>query len=490
MLEQPSYFSEIRNLKPAITALLVSLALGACATMGPFADQNAMLAIPVTWTEKIDLPVAEPSARQLSQWWRRFRDPLLSGLIEQALFTNTDVLNAQAVLRQARAQRNVTAAGLQPTLDLAGSGQRSRPAGGSASNQFRTGLDAGWEIDIFGQIRYGVTAAEQDVLASTASLGDVQVSVAAEVALAYIDLRGNQLRLEIARQNLANQEETLQLTRWREQAGLVTMLDVEQARTSVEQTRARLPQLEAAIINAMNSLAILTGQPPGTLHNQLQHEGAPDIPAPDGTLAMSLPAETLRQRADVRTAEHRVNAAVARLAQAEADRYPSFRLTGSLGLTALTIGSLGSSGTVTSSLLGSIGIPLFDGGARRAQVEVQDALLEQARVGYVSTMLNALSDVETALTGLRTTSDYLSSLQAAVDAANNAAILAEHNYASGLVDFQVVLDTQKTRLSVEDSAASASAEQAANYVRLYKALGGGWQPERIHTDSQSLGNIE
>ncbi len=459
-------------------AFAAVLLLGGCVTMGPFADQNAALAIPPTWSETLQTPAAvAPTPEQLAQWWRRFNDPLLSGLVDEALAANTDVLGAQAALRQARAQRDVTAAGLQPTLDISGSGQRSRPPGGSASNQFQTGFDASWEPDIFGQTRYGVTAADEDIAVSSASLGDVRVSVAAEVALAYVDLRGNQLRLEIARQNLANQEEVLQLTRWREQAGLVTSLDVEQARTSVEQTRARIPPLQAAIVKAMNSLAILTGMPPGSLHDQLALASAPAIPQPEGSLALSLPAETLRQRPDVRSAEHGVNAAVARLAQAQAARYPSFRIGGSLGLSALTIGSLGDSGTVTSSLLGSITAPLFDGGSRRAQIRVQDAALEKARAAYTAALLNALGDVENALVSLRTTREYLGDLNNAVEAAGNAALLAEHNYSSGLVDFQVVLTTQQTRLNVEDSAASAAAELAANHIQLYKALGGGWHPD-------------
>jgi len=464
-------------------AVAVAVTLSACTTMTPRTVAEEAVMIPDTWTESFETPQPTvPSLDQLAQWWQRFNDPLLTGLVERALAANTDVLSAQGALRQARAQRDVTAAGLQPTLDLSASGQRARPAGGSASNQFQSGVDASWEPDIFGQTRYGVVAADEDIRASGASLGDVRISVAAEVALAYVDLRGNQLRLDIARQNLANQEEILQLTRWREQAGLVTSLDVEQARTSVEQTRARIPPLEASIVNSMNSLAILTGQVPGTLHAMLSGPSAAMIPQPGGSLALNLPAETLRQRPDVRSAEYQVNAAVARLWQAERARYPSFRLSGSLGLSAMTLGALGNSGTVTSALLGSISLPLFDGGARRAQIAVQDAVLEQAYAGYTATLLSAIGDVENALVALRTSRDYLGNLTSAVEAASNAALLAQHNYASGLVDFQVVLDTQQTRLNVEDSAASATSELAANHIQLYKALGGGWNAGDIQDD--------
>lgn len=391
-------------------------------------------------------------------------------------------------MRQARAQRDVTAAGLQPSLDYNAAAQRARSGGGDSTNQYSTGVDASWELDLAGGTRAGVAAADADIAASQASLGDTKVSVAAEVALAYIELRGNQARLALARDNLAAQAETLQLTRWREQAGLATMLDVEQARAATEQTRARLPSLESSIVQAQNSLAVLLAQAPGTLAAELADPVAPlsAIPHPAGTLALSLPADTLRQRPDVRAAERRVAAATARLRQADAARYPSLRIGGSLGLSALTLGALTSGGAVSSSLLASLSLPLFDGGAIDAQIRAQDAALEQNRQSYVAAVLGALRDVENALTALRTSRDNLASLEQAADAAANADEMAGQRYASGLVDFQVVLDTQQTRLSVEDSVASAVAQVAANHVQLYKALGGGWRPEAIEPADEAM----
>jgi NodT family efflux transporter outer membrane factor (OMF) lipoprotein len=275
---------------------------------------------------------------------------------------------------------------------------------------------------------------------------------------------------------LAAQTETLQIARWRGQAGLVSGLDVEQAEAASEQTAAQIPALQTGIAQALNSLAVLTGQAPGALQNRLG-SAAPVPPAPTD-LALALPAETLRQRPDVRTAEHRVSAALARLAAADAARYPSFRLSGSLGLNALTLGALTNGASVARSLLASVSVPLLDGGAARAQVRAQEAALEQARLGYQATVLTALQEVEDALVSLQGNRERLARLQAASAAAANAELLARQRYESGLIDFRAVLDTQRTLLSSQDSLASTQASLSADMVRLYKALGGGWTPDR------------
>ena len=193
-------------------------------------------------------------------------------------------------------------------------------------------------------------------------------------------------------------------------------------------------------------------------------------------MALAIPAETLRQRPDVRVAEERIAAALSRLAQADAARYPSFRLGGSVGLSALTLGALTNGASVAAALLGSVSVPLLDGGAARAQVRVQEATLEQARTHYEATVLTALQEVEDALVALRGDRERLLRLQEAAQAAGNAALLAQHRYRSGLIDFQSLLETQRTLLSTQDGVASTAASVAAGHVRLYKGLGGGWSP--------------
>lgn len=417
-------------------------------------------------------PSADPAA--LAQWWERFGDPQLSGLVTQALQANPTVRSAQAALQQARAQTEVQGAGLLPSLGTSASAQRSRSGGNSASNRFQAGFDASWEPDVFGGRRAALSASEADSRAAEASLGNVQVSLAAEVALNYITLRGQQERLAIARNNLASQQETLQISQWRLQAGLVTSLVTEQARAATAQTAAQVPALEASLAQSRHALAVLTGQPPGALEEALS---APrPVPAPPPALALAFPAETLRQRPDVRVAEERVTAALARVLQADAARYPNFRLSGSLGLGALTLGALTHGASVAHSLLAGVSFPVFDGGAARAQVRAQQAAAEQARLGYEATVWTALTDVEDALVQLRGDRERLVQLRVAAEAAANAALLAQDRYASGLIDFQAVLETQRTQLATQDSVASTTANLSADHVRLYKALGGGWEP--------------
>lgn len=461
-----------RRWRPCVALLAASLA--ACAGLRPPASPSLpQTTIPTAWHAAAPVAANTGETPSLAEWWQKFNDPALTTLITQALQASTDVRAAQAAVRQARALRDVKAAALQPALSASASGQRSKSGRNDPSNLFQAGFDASWEPDVFGATRSGVAAAEADAQASATTLADAQVSIAAEVAVSYLQLRGYQERLRIARDNYASQGETLQLTRWRTQAGLATSLDVEQARATNEQTRAQIPALESAIVQSENSLAVLTGKPPGTLHAQLN---APQpLPAAPDALAISIPAEALRQRPDVRTAEHRVSAAAARVTQADAARYPSFQLSGSLGLSALTLGSLTGSGAVVSALLGSISLPIADGGAIRAQVRAQEAALDQARVDYQAVVLTALKDVENALVSLSGTRERLAALRAAAEAAGNASLLARHRYASGLIDFQVVLDTQRTLLSTQDSVAVAETDLGTGMVSLYKALGGGWQ---------------
>jgi len=311
----------------------------------------------------------------------------------------------------------------------------------------------------------------------------VQAAIAAEVGLSYIQLRNGQARLAIAAENLAAQDEILQITRWRFQAGLVTSLEVEQARASAEQTRALLPTLQTGIDQTRHALSVLTGQPPEaptTIRNELI--ATRPVPLTTADPVITLPAETLRLRPDVRAAEAEVSAAWARVAQANAARFPGFSLGGTLGLGGATLGSLTSGAAVVSALFASVAVPLFDAGAARTRVRAQQAAFEQARVAYVETVLTALREVEDALTALRNDRLRLASLREAAESASVAAQLAAQRFASGLVDFQVVLETQRARLATQDNVALARAAVSTDQVRLYRALGGGWSPQAALAD--------
>ena len=459
----------------------LALLLAGCATGIQPANQSLDVAVPTAWSSAAPPENAAPTS--LAQWWQGFDDPQLTDLITQALQAHTSVRTAQAALLQARAQLDVQNAGLMPRVGASASAQRSKAGGASAGNSFQTGLDASWEPDVWGVRSSAIAASEADAQAAQANLGAVQVSLAAEVALNYITLRSLQERLAIARSNLTNQQETLQISQWRLQAGLVTSLVTEQARAATAQTAAQIPALQASLSQSRHALAVLTGQPPAALDNALM--AVRPVPQPADTLALAIPADTLRQRPDVRAAEQRFSAAWARVAQADAARYPDFRLSGSLSLRALTLGALSNGASVANSLLASVSGSLLDGGAARAQVRVQEASAEQVRLNYQATVLSALTEVEDALVALRGDSERLVQLRIAAQAADNAALLANDRYSGGLIDFQTVLETQRTLLSTQDSVASTRASLSADHVRLYKALGGGWQSAELAEFAES-----
>ena len=454
-----------------IAHLLIVLAAAgsaACATAGAVAPPRPP-ASPAAWSRSVEGTTAR--VEDLSRWWERLGDAVLTGAIEQALQASPDVRSATARLRQARAQRDLAGANRQPFVSGSVSASGSKRSDSDASGSISTGLDASWELDVFGRLSAALQAAQADLAATGEDLHNVQVSLAAEVAVNYVDLRGFQERLRIAEANLATQAETLQLTDWRAQAGLVSSVDVEQARANLAQTRAQIPSLQTSIEQAEHRLAVLAGLEPTAMKAGLEQRA--DIPVPPDAIAVGIPAETLRQRPDVRAAEQQVIAETARVAQAKAARYPSFSLRGSLGTDTVS-GALTGGTSVIASLVGSVVQTLFDAGRIRQQIAIQDAVQEQAVIAYEATVLTALEDVENALVSLEKSRERMAALETAVEAARNAAELARQQYTAGLADFQTVLDTQRSVLSAEDSLASTQASRTTALIQLYKALGGGW----------------
>ncbi len=465
---------------------LATAGLAGCASLLP-ADSDPLavpVEVPSAWSALPSGVQARDSA-ELSAWWDRFEDPLLSAWVGRALAHHTSVRQAVAALQQSRAQRDVAIANQLPSVRASGSAQRSQVGDGTPGNTFRAGFDATWEPDVFGVRRQASAAADADVQAAAAAVAQARVSLAAEVAANAIELRGLEQRLRLSRDNLAKQEESLQLTEWRVQAGLASSLDLEQARAAVEQTRAALPALETSLQQALNALAVLTGQPPGALVQEWRRGARADVPRPPTDLTLTFPAETLRQRPDVQAAEQRVLAAWARTRQADASRYPNLSLGGSLGLNAPRLGDLLDLSSLTRSVVASVTASLFDGGAARAQVRAQAAALEQARLAHEAAVLNALQDVENALVALQGNRERVARLEAAAEAAGNAELLARQRYASGLVDYRTLLDTQRTLLSTQTELAAARTSWSNDHVRLYKALGGGWAAEPAEPPPQS-----
>lgn len=474
-MDSPFPVPQIAAMRPVLPLILTAL-LGACASVGP--DYRApVIQAPAVW----QAPTAgtyRVESTDLARWWTQLSDPLLTCLIEEALQANPDLKASAAALRAARASRSLVSANRFPTLS-AGAGASRSTAFGADKSLYDAAFDASWEPDVFGANRRAVEAADADLAAGLADLHAAQVSLVAEVALNYVELRAYQARLGIARSNLGSQSETLQITDWRARAGLVGSLDVEQARSNRDTTRAVIPSLETGQAEAEHRLALLTGRSPGSLHVRLvAPEGAAAVlPVVPEQVGLFIPAEALRQRPDVRAAERRVAAETARVGQAEAARYPGFSLSGSIGLQALDMSTFTGGGQLARSLAASVSGPLFDGGRLRAQVDVREAVREQSVAAYEKAVLLALEDVHNALVALASGRARQAALSSAAEAARNAALLASHRYRSGLIDFQTVLSTERSLLSIEDSLATADAERLTALIRLYKALGGGWSSE-------------
>lgn len=464
---------------PALSSLrlgLTGVAL-ACLVLRGGATEPALATstVPDAWQQKSATGTVD--AHALAQWWKQFNDPVLDRLIAGALQSSPDVRTAVAKIEESRARYGVQRAALLPSLSASASGSGSRTNDRNTdvttrSEKYSAALDASWEIDLFGQNRKTLDATAADLAQSEENLRSAQASLAAEVATAYVTLRAAEAQLVIVRRNLASREETLQLTRWREQTGTVTALDTQQAVSTLEQTRASLPTLQQTVTQTRNQLALLSGQTPGALDALLGESTA--VPAVAATLATGIPAETLRQRPDVRAAARAVEAAAARTSAAERTRFPSLKLTGSLGVDALTAGKLFSPESTVASVLGSLTAPIFAGGKIQQTIRVQGALQKQAFISYESAVLTALSEVENALVSVQRNTERLATLDTAVTAAREAERLAELQYQAGQADLLTVLEAQRTLLSVEQQQVTANADRANAHIQLYKALGGGW----------------
>lgn len=463
--------------------LLGAILLTGCAAVGPDYARPDM-PVPATWRGSATTAALDPV---LAHWWRQVDDVQVVALVDAALDNSPDVLSAQARLRAARAQLRAAGADLGPTVDASTGASRSRGSretgsSGDARTLYQAGFDARWEADLFGANRRTLEATRADARASEYSLADAQASLVAEVVTNVTRYRSTVQRLDIARRNLAAQSETLQLTDWRTQAGLGSSLELEQARTNRAQTDAQIPSLETTRDGYANALAVLVGVAPGQLQAQLGN--GTELPRLPEIVDAGVPADVLRQRPDLRAAERQLAAATARIGAAQAQRYPSIVLSGSLGLEALSFGALGGAEALTRSLAASVGATVFDGGRLRAQVDLQRANRDEALETYRKSVLVALQDVEDALVSVSNGRRRVDALASAAESARNAALLARHQYEAGIVDFQTVLDTERTRLSVEDSHATARADLVAARVQLMKALGGGWLPDDANQDTE------
>lgn len=420
-----------------------------------------------------------PSPQRLARWWNSLGDDTLSELVLMSLQNNRELEKARASMKEARASLGISKASLLPWLDGNGSWTNADTSDnsterGASMNLYRLGIDASWEIDVFGGVKQNVKASAATLAASHAELHSVWVSLASEVALNYLSLRTLQERLNIAEQNLALQTETLDMLQSQYDSGLADALPLNQAMYTVETTQASIPPLKSSIETTMNTLAVLVGETPGSLEERLSTPLP--IPKADPVNLVGIPAETLRKRPDIRAAEMRLLAQTARRKSAQADIYPKFHLIGSIGIESLSTGSLFSSDSYGYSFGPRISWPIFHGGAIRRNIEAQSAREEQLLAGYEGAVLSAVAEVRNALAAEVQERERNRSLQRGVEAARVAVLVAEDKYRNGLSDFNNVINAQTALLSLQDQQVVSEGQMTSNIIQIFKVLGGGWAP--------------
>ena len=503
-----------RPLAPPAACISIMTALLAACTVGPdFVRPTPQT--PAHWSARATAPSAAPQRQssapaavppqagtltekstELRAWWNTFEDPELSSLIARSLSANLDLRAAVLRVEEARAQRAVSAAAYWPTLSLDASFSRQRlsdttptgslfnsigsvrlPGGAGISipnpyNQFQLSADASWEIDLFGRVRRSVEAADASLQVSVEDRRAVLLSVAADVAQSYAELRGAQARLRIANESLATIEELLELTRQRRAAGLTTQIDVSNAAAQATATRAELPAFDLEITQGINQLSRLLGCEPEALRGEL--DDPTPVPSVPSQVSIGLPTDLARRRPDIREAEANLHAATAQIGIAVADLYPRLTLAAGGGFQSETAGSLADWASRFGSIGPTVSLPIFDRG-RWKTVHLYDVRAQEAALTYQRTVLNALHEVENAAAAYGADQQRRGWLEATVAQNRDALTLSRQRYENGLINFIDVLDVERTLQQNELALADSIAAVTTDLVRLYRALGGGWQ---------------
>lgn len=492
----PGAGSERRRLAAAVLAALLC---AACSAVGP--DYVApSTVVPATWSASTpslagaaenpsrgETTVAASAHADLASWWRVFGDPVLDDLVERALAANNDLRVAAARVRAARATRKGAQAALLPDLNAGADFERRRSSGATLAigqgvefNRYTVGFDASWELDIFGGLRRGREQADAGLAAADADLRNALVTLLAEVARNYVEMRSLAERIDIAERNARSQSDTVALARWRYEAGLIGDLNVQQAEYNLAETLARIPTLQASHAAAGNRIAVLLGAFPGSIEELLADRR--QVPLPPREVAVGVPADLLRRRPDLEAAERRLAAATAAVGVATADLYPRLTLNGAISVAAADFADLDAANARGFSVGPSLRWNVFDAGRVRSVIEERSAAADEALAAYDSAVLTAFEEASNALVSLdreQVRRDRLAEGRAAAFAAEE---LARLQYENGLVDFQQLLDAQRALLGFEETLASSSATVTTNVIALYKALGGGWENVRCDGD--------
>ena len=468
-----------------IAALALAALQAGCAVGPDYAKPD--MALPLRWTQAPADARGSTPAAALDAWWRGFNDPLLDELMDEAVAGNADVASAKAKIREARATRREAEAGLGPTLTGSGAASESKSGQGGGGTgattsaasssdpswSFQAGLDASWELDLFGGKRRDAEAAVFGEQAAEMDLRSTLLTLIGDVGAYYADARGYQARIALARRTFASQRRTADLTYVKFDAGSASAADTAKAEAQAGTTAADIPTYETGYAESVHRLSILTGRAPGALDDRMR--ALRTIPAPRKLLPAGVPADLLSRRPDVRAAERRVAQATAKIGSAEAALYPDVSLTGSLSTTASRPGDLLRASSVSWSWGPSVSIPIFDGGKLVAERDATQAQRDEYLIAWRSSVLTAMEDVENALLSLSQERLRAKQLGAAVEGYRKAADLTRTQYEAGKSSLLDVLDTERSLYSAEDSLIQSRVSFAKDYVALAKALGGGWE---------------
>lgn len=460
----------------AIFLLAITLLTQGCVIVGT--DYEAPTTnLPDAWTLSVKDDLERPA--NLAKWWMAYDDPALNLLIEKTRDANRNLKIASQNISKARAQRGVAMSIALPALNGSGNYSRNRasqnlPMSGAdlnSSNLYITGFDAGWEIDIFGGLRRNVEASDANLEASIELYRDVLVTLLAETASNYIEYRTFEERMGIAVSNAAIQQSSVELTQSRLDAGLAPRIDVTQATTNLERTRAVIPQLKVQLASARNRLASLIAESPSSVIEILRHSDG--IPMPKRGFSSGIPCDLIRARPDIRAAERQLARQTALIGVAEADLYPRFVLFGDFALKTATTDSFWDSASGSYSFGPAIRWKIFSAGRIRNNIRIEEVAAEQALQNYENSVLLAVEEVENSMSAISNGWDRFSTLVRADSAARETVDLIKNNYQNGLVDFQRVLEAERTKFTTEDELAIERGNISGGYVALYKALGGG-----------------
>ena len=460
-----------------------TLLLSACTTVGPDFKRPEVPRWLSNWMggslDELNASRQVPRSGQLQQWWHTFNDPVLAALVAEAQRVNPNVRTAGLRIMEARAQLGIAGSTLYPqvqqaTSDLLWVGEQRTGARDTSALTLSAGFQVGWELDFWGKFRRGIEAADAAYFATIAQYDDVQVLMAAQVAAFYVSIRTVEARLVIARDNAAIQKRSLEITERLFKGGSDSELDVQQAKAQYLATLATIPQLEAVLRQTQNALSTLLARAPGPLPEMAA--GKDVIPTAELDVIVDMPADLLRRRPDVRTAEMLLAAQSALIGVSVADLYPSISLLGSVGLSATSLGA--SSRALTWALGPSLVWNVFDHGRLTNTVLVQDARFQQLYEQYQDAVLRAAREVDDAAVGFAKTGEQIVFLADAVVASQRSLDLATLQYREGLTDFQRVLDSQRVLFSQQELLVNTRGSLTQNLISLYKAMGGGWEQGR------------